>query len=468
MNTKKSLKGGSCIHFRPCLTKSSDIHNERKLLEQYNSNIDASLSIQNRQWINQEWQSLEEYEAAAQKDYEAQPPMERVIFNPKTKKRERGTRRRVWAKNYVAIKEGVIVNLPDGSSETFNKLLILGKLLEEKYNIKLLRVFQHSDEHRKDPETEIDKFNRHGHLVFGWYDFQNHKPYSINPDNMSIVQDIAAEILKLPRGNRTGDTGRKSLSNLEYKNGMEIIRQEKLREMRLRKEYEHHLTRLKMVYHPYLANESAERLLSVNNDDFSEIDKWEASPLHPIAYHNCVNRFSEKVEKINKIATNLEEMREKEMKKAVQYMVTEYKSVKSKRDEILKGTPSPLQFLRFVQENRDKAIEDVQGIINKQFKGEIVGMQIRKSREGKDYELIEMDNNGQIYHLEVFLSSGNIYYQSKKVARTRKTPIPELTEYLKASISPELRMVLEEALPITNEYKMRNSVRNVQNGLSQG
>lgn len=461
---KQSLKGGSCIHFSPCKVSSSDKHNERTMLKQLNNNIDEDLTKTNREWRNSEVPNLKKYEQMIIQDYnQNQKEYIKKQANKRTGKVTEYTRKDKWKTNMHAIKEAVVL-LPDDSHKSWEALAEVAKYLSKKYGLRLLRAFQHNDEHRKDDNGQ-DKFNYHGHIVFDWYDPKAHKLRSLNSKDMEKIQDKVAEITGMPRGNKTGVKG---LSNVEFKNNMEILDRAKKEKERLVKEYEKEISRLGMAYsNPNSqCDEEIDKIMEEYNEKTNEIFIFEPSPKHPVAFLNCLNRFSQNIEHLREITHRLEmEIRRDE----ILALKEKKERVQNEINHLRHTVPNAMHTVRFLQEQRDMVYDAVQRLLNDNgIRGELIGLERRQNKNGKYYEVLEIQDecDNQII-LNVYEQSGVILMTAR--GRTFERPsIPQLTKYLTAEITPEMHDLLEEAYPLTESLKAKKQEKATKKGLSMG
>ena len=381
-------------------------------------------------------------------------------------------RKKTWREDGVAIKEAIDVNLKDASSESFDKAIKLGKTIEKKYGVKLLRVFLHGDEYRVDTDTGNKVFNYHAHHVFGWYDFSHHKPFSINPDEMSKIQDLTAEIMELPRGNRTGKYGRKGLTNVEFKEAMNIINLARARKDSLRKEFASIEKRLRLAYDKNNErDEVVEAFLSNPSIAAQEIDSWIVSVEHPVAFRNCVERFDKIVSILREKANHHENVKREHAyydELNHQYEIDKLDGQIEEKQQKLAQIPSSLQSYRFVDSLRERACNEVTEILSAHFKGTFVGMERKQNKLGHYYECIEMSNNGKPYNINVLEESGKIVQVNSDGTWTNLPPIKELTEYFNSTVSPEMKAILEETYPLTNELKQKIQEKKKSNGIKIG
>lgn len=126
--------------------------------------------------------------------------------------------------------------------------------------------------------------------------------------------------------------------------------------------------------------------------------------------------------------------------------------------------PSPLQVRRFLQENRDAIFNDIMNLIPNTYPGNLEGIDLRENSEGDKYERIEMRDNDNVYHLQIFLKTGNVYLLDRNGIRKRQAPIPELSDYLRAKISTEMRAFLEESFPVTEDLKEKKQKKVIKKG----
>lgn len=448
---KQSLKGGSCIHFSPCKVSSSDKHNERTMLKQLNNNIDEDLTKTNREWRNSEVPNLKKYEQMIIQDYnQNQKEYIKKQANKRTGKVTEYTRKDKWKTNMHAIKEAVVL-LPDDSHKSWVALSKVAKFVSKKYGLRILRAFQHNDEHRKDDDGK-DKFNYHGHIVFDWYDPKAHRLRSLGSKDMEEIQDKVAEITGMPRGNKTGMKG---LSNVEFKNNMEILDRAKEMKAVLMTEYETEISRLDSVYsNPNIQyDEEVEKILDEHEEESNEIFTFEPSPMHPVAFLNCLNRFSRNIEHVREITHRLEmEIRKDE----IQSLEEKIERVQNEIGHLCNTVPNAMHTVRFLQEQRDMVFDAIQEILGDNgIIGELVGMERRQNKNGKYYEVLELqDESDNQITLNVYEQSGVILMTAR--GKTFERPsIPKLTKYLTAEITPEMRELLEEAYPLTEELKKK-------------
>lgn len=177
----------SSIHFKP-VKPSSESHNLRKVKLDY---VREDLSKNNEHWVEE---TISERLARIQDNCK------------KLSGRKLQT-------NAEPIREAVLNIQKDTTIEI---LQLLGKNLENYCGIKAFQIFIHRDEgHLKvnreillDEEnkklvTDTDEnfvINQHAHILFDWSDKRTGKTLKLNRMQMSKIQDIVANTLKMERG----------------------------------------------------------------------------------------------------------------------------------------------------------------------------------------------------------------------------------------------------------------------------
>lgn len=445
---KESLKGGACIHFSNCNTTASDRHNERAMLDQMNNNIDRKLTKNNNSWYDDDVPNLKDYEQIIIQDYNHhQVSYVKKQINKKTGKVTEYPRKDQWKRNMHGIREAVVL-LPDDSRESWKILDKVASDLHQIYGLRPLRIFQHNDEHRVDDEGN-DKYNFHGHIVLDWYNAQTHKLYSLSPKDMRDIQDMVARITGMPRGNRTGIKG---LSNLEYKSGMVILDKANQEKKQLISEYDMLIQKMASYYDPAInRNEEVENLLYEYEDKSDEIFFFEPSPRHPIAFKNCITRFSAKVEIIRKKVHDLEIERHNA---EIQRLQGVKESLTCEIKSLERQTPHELSALKFLQGTRDKVFGTIQKFLNENCRmGQVIGLKRLTDSKGTPYCFLEIkDEHNTMKILRINELSGITTLRTTQ-GFCGHPAIPALTKYLTSGIDPGILEMLEKAYPITSAMK---------------
>lgn len=164
---------------------------------------------------------------------------------------------------------------------------------------------------------------------------------------------------------------------------------------------------------------------------------------------------------------NAKRAEEERLDKAIEVKQKKLNELTQEETSRLAENPSPLQVRRFLQENRDAIFNEVANLLPESYPGQLEGMELRENGSGSKFEELEMRDYENVYHLQVFLKTGNVYLVTKNGTRTKRQPNFALAEYLKANITPEMRAFLEESFPVTEELKEKKKVAK-QAGMSVG
>lgn len=193
----KSVKGGASIHTRPCKVTYCDKHNLRFDENPSNKNIRPEFSARNSSWIDPSAPNLVALDKQIRKDYF----MCRGRHLP-----SRGPSKA------SPIKESV-TRMPNGEITTDEIHKRITNRIEKEFGIRCIRRYNHRDEFCEETGT----FNFHGHEVWDFYDYEQHRIVQLDRAQMRLWQDIVAEETGMPRGNRAYETHRKWISANEYK-----------------------------------------------------------------------------------------------------------------------------------------------------------------------------------------------------------------------------------------------------------
>lgn len=208
------------VHIKPCNIGQSEAHNERT--KEYLAHINAS-KIYIRQDLtaeNQSWRSELQGNMPLQQYYDAIGKMvkEKTGRAMQTKERERvnkNTGKVIKIGGCSPLREGVIVCKED---TTMEQLHHFADLCHDRFGITALQIHLHKDEgHYTDPNDKKSwKANCHAHIVWDWMNHENGRSYKLNADDISGIQDLAAEALGMERGESKAETGAKHLERNDY------------------------------------------------------------------------------------------------------------------------------------------------------------------------------------------------------------------------------------------------------------
>lgn len=175
------------VHLRACNLGASEAHNKREKELDY---VRKDLSNRNDSFS---------YIPHSLKTEEA---------NIKREVKEK-TKRKLQ-KNSIPIKEGVIVIKEDTSIDDLKRFC---EECRNKFGIIPLQIHTHKDEGHVDKDTGEWKPNLHAHIVWRMYDDKG-KNVRLQKEDLSAMQDMAAECLGMERGQKST---RKHKDSLVYK-----------------------------------------------------------------------------------------------------------------------------------------------------------------------------------------------------------------------------------------------------------
>jgi hypothetical protein len=116
-------------------------------------------------------------------------------------------------KNAQIIREAV-VNLT--AETTMDDLKKLSNQLNEEFGINCFQIHIHKDEGHVLPNGEF-KINHHAHMLFDWQDKKLGTILKINRAQLSQMQTVVADVLKMERGVLKVNSNRERLEPIEYK-----------------------------------------------------------------------------------------------------------------------------------------------------------------------------------------------------------------------------------------------------------
>ena len=90
--------------------------------------------------------------------------------------------------------------------------------VQERWGMRAIQIHIHRDEgHYKDSEEKTGwKPNYHAHIVWDWINPSTGKSYKLSKADMSEMQDLLAEILKMQRGQKKSETGIEHLDRNDF------------------------------------------------------------------------------------------------------------------------------------------------------------------------------------------------------------------------------------------------------------
>lgn len=208
------------VHIKPCNIGQSEAHNQRT--KEYLAHLNPSkiyiwqdLTSQNQTWVSglQGQMTLQQYYDAIgrmvkEKTGRAMQTKERERVNKKTGKVTK-------IAGCTPLREGVVVCKAD---TTMEQLRHFADLCQQRFSITAIQIHIHRDEgHCTDPDnTSTWKPNYHAHIIWDWMSHDTGKSYKLASEDISLIQDMAAEALEMERGVSKLETGKLHLERNDY------------------------------------------------------------------------------------------------------------------------------------------------------------------------------------------------------------------------------------------------------------
>ena len=208
------------IHIKPCNIAQSEAHNRRdkeylKSLNPAQMYIDTFLTPYNKSYVSPELEftSLQEY-------YEELKAMVkektgRAMQEKDVEYTDKNGRKRV-RKGSSPLREGVAI-IEEGT--TLEDLRRFTTAVEKRWGIRAIQIHIHRDEgHYEENERgrRIWEPNYHAHIVWDWMDHTTGKSHKLSEKDMSEMQDMLADMLKMERGQKKSETGLEHLEREEF------------------------------------------------------------------------------------------------------------------------------------------------------------------------------------------------------------------------------------------------------------
>ena len=206
-----STNAKASIHIKPCNIAQSEAHNRRD--NDYLKALDPKKN-KNESYVSpiMNGKTLQEYyvsQKAVVKELTGRAMQEKdVEYTDKNgKKRVRH--------GSSPLREGVVIVK---ENTTMDDLMKFTDAVQERWGIRAIQIHIHRDEgHYEDSEEKTGwKPNYHAHIVWDWINPFTGKSYKLSKTDMSKMQDLLAEILKMQRGQKKSETGLEHLERNEF------------------------------------------------------------------------------------------------------------------------------------------------------------------------------------------------------------------------------------------------------------
>ena len=208
------------VHIKPCNIGQSEAHNQRT--KAYLDHINAEKLYIRKDLIpeDQSWTSELQGDMTLRQYYDAIGRMvkEKTGRAMQTKERERinkKTGKVTKIAGCTPLREGVVVCKAD---TTMEQLQHFADLCRQRFGITAIQIHLHRDEgHCLDPNNNSTwKPNYHAHVIWDWMNHETGKSYKLDNEDISLVQDMAAEALGMERGVSKLETGKRHLERNDY------------------------------------------------------------------------------------------------------------------------------------------------------------------------------------------------------------------------------------------------------------
>ena len=208
------------VHIKPCNIGQSEAHNQRT--KAYLDHINAEKLYIRKDMMpdNQSWTSEQQGDMTLQQYYDAIGRMvkEKTGRAMQTKERERVNKKTGKVTKIAGctpLREGVVVCKPD---TTMEQLKHFADLCRQRFGITAIQIHLHRDEgHYLDPnDTSTWKPNYHAHIIWDWMNHETGKSCKLDNEDISLIQDMAAEALSMGRGMSKSETGKQHLERNDY------------------------------------------------------------------------------------------------------------------------------------------------------------------------------------------------------------------------------------------------------------
>ena len=299
-----STNAKASIHIKPCNIAQSEAHNWRdkdylKALDPKKIYIRTDLTYKNETYVSplMNGKTLQEY-YASQRDL-VKKMTGRAMQEKDVEYTDKNGKKRV-RHGSSPLREGVAIV---EENTTMDDLKRFTAAVQERWGMRAIQIYIHRDEgHYEDSEEKTGwKPNYHAHIVWDWINPFTGKSYKLSKADMSEMQDLLAEILKMQRGQKKSETGLEHLERNRF-----IMKKQESKNLALKQESDKLLSTLKSIC----------TALDLQEEEFY---------IHELATDPLVNEAREAIKKELDIPIPLlgkEEWKE-ERKKAVKQILTD-------------------------------------------------------------------------------------------------------------------------------------------------
>ena len=214
-----STNAKTSIHIKPCNIAQSEAHNGRdkdylKALDPKKVYIRTDLTHKNESYVSpiMNGKTLQEYHAL--QGILVKKMTGRAMQEKDVEYTDKNGKKRV-RHGSSPLREGVVIVK---ENTTMDDLMKFSDAVQERWGIRAIQIHIHRDEgHYEDSEEKTGwKPNYHAHIVWDWINPFTGKSYKLSKTDMSKMQDLLAEILKMQRGQKKSETGLEHLERNEF------------------------------------------------------------------------------------------------------------------------------------------------------------------------------------------------------------------------------------------------------------
>lgn len=208
------------VHIKPYNIGQSEAHNQRTKAYLDHINAEKLYIRKDLTLENQSWTSELQGDMTLQQYYDAIGRMvkEKTGRAMQTKERERVNKKTSKVTKIAGctpLREGVVVCKAD---TTMEQLQHFADICQQRFGITAIQIHLHRDEgHYPDPNDGTTwKPNYHAHIIWDWMNHETGKSYKLDNEDISLIQDMAAEALEMDRGGSKLETGKQHLEWNDY------------------------------------------------------------------------------------------------------------------------------------------------------------------------------------------------------------------------------------------------------------
>ena len=208
------------VHIKPCNIGQSEAHNQRTKAYLDHVNAEKLYIRKDLTPENQSWASELQGDMPLQQYYDAIGRLvkEKTGRAMQTKERERVNKKTGKVTKIAGctpLREGVVVCKAD---TTMEQLRHFADLCRQCFGITVIQIHIHRDEgHYLDPnDGSTWKPNYHAHIIWDWMNHETGKSYKLDNEDISLIQDMAAESLGMECGVSKLETDKRHLERNDY------------------------------------------------------------------------------------------------------------------------------------------------------------------------------------------------------------------------------------------------------------